>query len=447
MIRIKKGLDLPITGQPEQVIEEARTVTSAAVLGQDFPGMKPTMLVGVGDQVRRGQALFACKKTAGVVYTAPIAGTVASINRGEKRALLSVVINAEEDDALAFGAVGADGIAALSAQQVREALRDSGLWIAFRTRPFSKVPDTQSSPHSIFVTAMDSNPLAADPAVIISEYATEFACGLDVVAKLTEGTVHICQKEGQFLPQGNDPSLSVEEFSGPHPSGLPGTHIHFIDPVGPAKTVWFVGYQDVIAIGHLFLTGELMSTRIVALGGPGVTKPRLLRTIVGANLEELTKGELAPGEQRIISGSVLTGHWVESPVEFLGRYHVQVSVLPEERERRFLGWLTPGADRHSIFPIYLSKFTGEKRVRFSTTTNGSPRAMVPIGTYESVVPLDILPTQLLRSILVGDLETAISLGCLEIDEEDLALCTYTCPAKYDYGPVLRGILETIEKEG
>ena len=190
-------------------------------------------------------------------------------------------------------------------------------------------------------------------------------------------------------------------FGGIHPAGLPGTHIHFIDPVSANKTVWFIGYQDVIAFGQLFLTGELDSRRTV-IGGPGATDPRLVKTVVGANLTELTAGELAEGEQRVISGSVLSGRGANEGLSYLGRYHVQVSVLPEDRERKLIGYLLPGAKMHSVFPAFLSKWIGEKSVDFTTNTNGSPRGMVPIGTYDAVMPMDILATQLMRSLLVGD---------------------------------------------
>jgi len=447
MIKIRKGLDLPISGQPEQVIEDARTVRSVALLGEDYPGMKPTMLVKEGDTVKKGQPLFTDKKNEGVQYTAPASGRVIGINRGAKRALLSLVIDVEGDETEVFDVPGEAGMSGLDAAQITDLLVQCGLWTALRTRPFSKVPAIGTRPHSIFVTAMDTNPLAADPSVIINERADQFGAGLDVLARLTDGPVHVCQEAGRTIPGGTNDRLTTQEFSGVHPAGLPGTHIHFIDPVSSSKTVWFVNYQDVIAIGQLFLTGSLDSSRVVALGGPGVEKPRLLRTVLGANLEELTAGELDGGDNRIVSGSVLSGRTAESPVEFLGRYHLQVSILPEDRERRLIGYLTPGADRHSVFPIYLSKWLGESGIRFTTTTNGSQRGMVPIGTYETVMPLDILPTQLLRSLLVGDLDAAINLGCLELDEDDIALCTYACPAKYEYGPVLRSVLETIEKEG
>ncbi len=447
MIKIRKGLDLPIAGKPDQSIGEARTVRSVAILGDDYPGMKPTMAVAEGDAVAKGQLLFSCKKTPGVVYTSPVAGTVAAVNRGAKRALRSVVIDVAEGEELQFTAHGPDALGGLSREAVVEQLLNSGAWTGIRTRPFSRVPDPTTAPHSIFVTAMDSSPLAADASVIIPEYANEFSAGLDVLTKLTDGPVHVCHEQGKFLPTGNADNITTHEFTGPHPAGLAGTHIHFIDPVSPSKTVWYVNYQDVIAIGHLFLTGSIFAERVVALAGPGAVQPRLVKTVVGANLDELTAGELQEAPQRVISGSVLAGHTAEGALAYLGRYHLQVSVLPEDSERRLFGYLSPGSDRHSVFPAFLSKWLGEKNVSFSTTTNGSTRAMVPIGTYDAVMPMDILATQLLRSLLVGDLETAVNLGCLELDEEDIALCTYACPGKYEYGPVLRNVLSQIEKEG
>lgn len=444
MIRTRKGLDLPIAGAPEPVIEPGAAVRTVALLGEDYPGMKPTMRVQEGDRVKAGQPLFSDKRNEGVLYTAPAAGVVSAIHRGAKRALLAVVIDVEGDDAEQFTAADP---ASVDRDQVVEKLVASGLWTALRTRPFSKVPQLETEPHSIFVTAMDTSPLAADPMLVIDEHAAQFSAGLDVLARLTPGKVFVCHEAGREAPGGRDSGITPAAFAGPHPAGLPGTHIHFLDPVGPHKTVWFIGYQDVVAFGYLFLEGRLWNERVVALGGPGVERPRLLRTLLGANLTELTAGELEQGDQRVISGSVLAGRTAEQPVDFLGRYHVQVSVLPEDRERRLLGYLSPGPSRHSVFPIYLSTWLGRRPLNFTTTTNGSPRGMVPIGTYEQVMPLDILPTQLLRSLLVRDIDSAINLGCLELDEDDVALCTYVCPAKYEYGPVLRDVLTIIEKEG
>ena len=451
MFKIKKGLDLPIAGTPSGDLVDAKTVRSVAVLGEDYPGMKPTMAVAEGDRVKQGQILFSDKKTEGVVFTAPAAGTVSSINRGAKRAFIGLVIDVESDvdgdQAEAFASYAAKDLTTLERQTVVNQLLQSGAWTALRTRPFSRIPDPQSTPNSVFVTAIDTNPLAADPKPIIAAREAEFAAGLAVLGRLTDGAVHLCQDDSEALAASTQVGVTSHVFAGPHPAGLPGTHIHFVDPVSTNKTVWFIGYQDVIAIGYLFLNGRVLNERVVALGGPGVTTPRLLRTSVGANLDELTAGELAGGEQRVISGSILAGHTARGQHAFLGRYHTQVSVLTEDRERKLFGWLVPGAAVHSVFPAFLSKWIGEKSVSFSTNTNGSTRAMVPIGTYDDVIPMDILATPLMRSILVGDVEKSINLGCLELDEEDVALCTYACPGKYEFGPVLRDLLTQIEKEG
>lgn len=445
MIKLKHGLDLPITGAPAQRIEAARPVRSVAVIGFDYHGMKPTMEVQVGDRVKLGQLLFTDKKTPGVRYTAPAAGVISAIHRGEKRVLQSVVIDIDGDEQEIFAQYAADQLDALSDQQVRDNLQQSGLWTALRTRPFSKVPALDAVPNSIFVTAVDTHPLAADPAVIIAEHAADFENGLKVLGNLAK--VFLCKADGANLPGEKLAKVQSEAFAGPHPAGLPGTHIHFLDPVSASKSVWQIGYQDVIAIGKLFTTGQLFVERVIALGGPVAEQPRLLRTRLGANLEELTAGELKPGFNRVISGSVFGGRTAQGAFAFLGRYHNQVSCLSEGNQREMMHYLRAGVNKHSVMNIFVSKLASAKLFNFTTTTNGSPRAMVPVGNYEAVMPLDILPTQLLRYLIVGDTEMAQKLGCLELDEEDLALCTYVCAGKYEYGPILRDNLTRIEKEG
>jgi Na+-transporting NADH:ubiquinone oxidoreductase subunit A len=239
----------------------------------------------------------------------------------------------------------------------------------------------------------------------------------------------------------------LEEFSGVHPAGNAGTHIHFLDPANDSKQVWSISYQDIIAIGKLFTTGELSVERIFSIAGPMVKNPRLVKSRLGANITDLLAGELKSGGNRCISGSVFGGRTARNTVDYVGRYAQQVSVLEETTEREFMGWLSPGANKFSVMNIYISKLFSGKLFNFTTTTNGSDRAMVPIGTYEKIMPLDILPTQLLRALIVGDTEQAQLLGCLELDEEDLALCTFVCPGKYEYGPILRDNLTRIEKEG
>ena len=445
MIKIKHGLDLPITGAPAQQIEAARPVRSVAVIGFDYQGMKPTMSVQVGDRVKLGQVLFVDKKNEGVVYTAPGAGVVSAIHRGEKRVLQSVVIDLDGDEQETFAQYAPEQLASLDAALVRDNLQRSGLWTALRTRPFSKVPAIDAAPSSIFVSAIDTHPLAADPAVIIAEQATDFENGLKVLARLAP--VFLCKAAGVSLAGEGVAGVTSEAFAGPHPAGLPGTHIHFLDPVSAGKTVWTINYQDVIAAGKLFVSGQLSVERVVALGGPVVERPRLLRTRLGANLSELTAGELAPGNNRVVSGSLLGGRVARGACDFLGRYHLQVSCLLEGNDREVMHYLRAGVNKHSVMNVFVSKLNAAKRFAFSTTTNGSPRAMVPVGNYEAVMPLDILPTQLLRYLIVGDTEMAQKLGCLELDEEDLALCTYVCAGKYEYGPILRDNLSRIEKEG
>lgn len=451
MIRIKRGLDLPINGAPEQAIEDAAAVRSVAILGNDYVGMKPTMEVREGDRVRLGQLVFTDKKTEGVKYTAPGTGTVRAINRGEKRVFLSLVIDLDDDqsDQEVFASYDDAQIASLERDKVVENLVDSGLWTTLRTRPFSKVPDPQSTPSSIFVNLMDSNPLAMDPELVARDHAQDLLRGISVLARLTDGNVFLCRRAGSFAGlegQGLPAGVQVEDFDGPHPAGLTGTHIHFLDPVSLNKWVWSVNFQDVIAIGKLFSTGQIWNERVVALAGPQVKRPRLLRTRVGANLNELLANELEDGDNRIISGSVLAGRKVADPENFLGRYHQLLTVVKEGRDRPLFGYLSPGANRHSNLGIYLSSLFKGKKLDMTTSTNGSERAMVPVGSYETIMPLDILPTQLLRSLIVGDIEAAMNLGCLELDEEDLALCTYVCPGKYEYGPILRSNLTRIEKE-
>lgn len=448
MIEVKKGLDLPITGAPEQRIEDAQPVRHVAILGTDYVGMKPTMEVQEGDKVKLGQLLFTDKKIDGVRFTAPAGGEVVAINRGEKRRLLSVVIKVDEnEEAMTFASHDRGALGQLDRQTVVDQLVESGLWTALRTRPFSRTPAIDSVPADIFVTAVDTHPLSADPAFIINENAQAFEDGLKVLTRLTEGNVFLCTGANASIPGGDVSGVKTESFAGPHPAGLVGTHIHYLSPVALHKKVWHIGYQDVIAFGKLFVEGKLDVTRIVAVGGPRAEKPRILRTRVGASTQELLAGEvIKPDDTRVISGSVFSGAAAEGKLTYLGRFHNQISLLEEGNKRTFMGWLSLGANRHSVMGIYLSKFKGLSNYAPTTSTNGSERAMVPVGNYERVMPLDIMPTQLLRSLIVGDIEVAMQLGCLELDEEDLALCTYVCPGKYEYGPILRDNLTMIEKE-
>ena len=450
MITIKKGLDLPITGEPSREISEHRPA-HVALIGYDYVGMKPTMNVKEGDIVAKGQPVFEDKKRAGVIYTAPAAGKVIAIKRGERRVFESLVIAVDPNGAeVEFQRYDSQQLADLDSEVVETQLLASGEWTAFRTRPFSRAPEIGARPHAIFVTAMDTNPLAFDPMLLINEQLQAFNDGLAVLSTLSPKTFVCHHGNSQLTPVAKTAANNVTEyhsFAGKHPAGLAGTHIHFLHPIMRGTSVWTIGYQDVIAIGKLFTSGRLYTRRLLSLAGPAVSNPHIIATERGADIAALTKGHLAAGENRVISGSVLSGRQVFGNIAYLGRFDNQVSVLAEGRERPAFHFFTPGANRFSKLPIYISQFFGGKKYNFTTTSNGSPRAMVPIGVYEEVMPQDYLPTQLLRALIIEDIITAVDLGVLELDEEDLALCTFVSPGKYEFGDILRDNLTRIELEG
>ncbi len=454
---VKKGLDIPITGGPEQRIDNAPPPAKVALVADDSVGMRPTMFVTPGDAVKRGQLLYEDKKTPGVLYTSPGAGKVLAVNRGERRAFQTVVIELNEnersgnltpDDEVPFNSYTGKAIAGLARDDIRTLLVESGLWTAFRTRPYSKVPAPDAEPQAIFVTAMSTDPLAPSADVIFDGRQAEFDQGLLCLVKLCEGTTYLCRAPGSKISADPHSGVITEEFDGPHPAGTAGFHIHTLYPVNSERTAWHIDFQDVIAMGKLFATGKLDVERTISLAGPAVKRPRLLRTRLGASTDDLVQGELERGDNRVVSGSVLSGRTAMGEVlGYLGRYHHQISALLEGRERQFLGWMMPGFDKFSVAKLFASSLFPGKKMPFTTAVNGSIRAMIPFGFYEDVMPMEIMPTFLLRAMMAGNIEKAEQLGCLELDEEDLALCTFVCAGKIEYGQVLRNMLETIEKEG
>ena len=449
MIKVKKGLNVPIVGSPTEDLDTLKNVRSVAIIGSDYHGMRPTMLVEEGDTVKLGQALFEDKKNPGVIFTSPGAGKIESINRGPRRALQSVVIELGEEASVKFDKYEENQLKTIPSAEIRKNLISSGLWTAFRTRPFSKIPAINSNPSNIFVTAIDTNPLGPNANKIIEMNESLFNSGLNVIKALTEQPIHLCVDSDFSLDLEKDSQLIDHTFSGPHPAGLAGTHMHFISPATLKNVNWTINYQDVIAFGELFLTGELPIDKIVSLAGPQVTNPRLIKTRIGACTDELCAGELTQRDNRVISGSIINGREAVGPFAYLGRYHNQISVVSEtnKSDRQFMNWLNPGPRRFSKIPLFISSLFSDKEFKFKTLMNGSDRAIVPIGIYEEVVPLNILPTILLRYIAVGETEKIQSLGGLELDEEDLALCSFVCPSKYDFGSLLRSNLTQIEVEG
>ncbi len=443
--KLKKGLELPVQGAPDQTIQPGPEFSTVGVLGSDYLGLKPRMLVQEGDEVQRGTPLFCHKDVPDAMMVAPLTGKVVAINRGARRVLQSVVIEVSDsnDAGVDFSATGD----AESAEGITAKLCASGLWTAFRTRPYSKMPQPGTKPSAIFVTAMDSEPLAGDAAVIIKDAGEAFAEGLKAVAKLTDGKTYLCQKDGDTLPGADVAGVEPAAFSGPHPAGLAGTHIHFLEPLAGEKLVWTIGYQDIIAIGRLMQTGHLDPNVVIALSGPGARQPRLIRTVMGASTDDLTSDEVnIEGTARIISGSILSGKLADGPTAFLGRFARQVSIIREDPDQIPMGWIRPMPSKYAVQPVLGSAFA-KKLFAFTSNLNGGRRAMVPTGTFEELMPQDYLPTQLLRALLVMDTDTAQALGALELDEEDLGLVGFACPAKYEYGLALRDCLTKIEKEG
>ncbi len=443
--KLKKGLELPIEGAPDQTIQPGPEFSQVAALGGDYLGLKPRMLVQEGDEVQRGTPLFCHKDVPEAMMVAPMTGKVIQINRGARRVLQSVVIEISDpnDAGVDFSGVGNGD----TAEGVAEKLCAAGLWTAFRTRPYSKMPSPGTNPAAIFVTAMDSEPLAADAAVIIADAGEAFAAGLAAVAKLSDGKTYLCHKDGDTIPGADVAGVEAAAFAGPHPAGLAGTHIHFLEPLAGDKQVWTIGYQDVIAIGRLMQSGHLDPNVVIALSGPGARQPRLIRTAMGASTDELTKDEIdVDGTPRIISGSVLSGTQAEGPTAYLGRFARQITIIREDHDQIPMGWIRPMPSKYSFQPV-LGSALSNKLYNLTSNLNGGRRAMVPTGVFERLMPQDYLPTQLLRALLVMDTDTAQALGALELDEEDLGLVGFACPAKYEYGLALRDCLAKIEKEG
>lgn len=413
LINIRQGLSIPIDGAPEQSVHPAHDASRVAVLGADYPDLRPSLCVGEGDQVRRGERLFTDRAAPSVCITAPASGCIAEINRGPRRSLASIVIERNDDPPIRFVHHDEAALAALDPLDIRAQLLACGLWTSFRVRPRQAVPPPDARPVELFVTAIDTNPLAADPRSVIAEDPDAFRRGLWLVSRLTLGTTYLCSAPGDALPAAPESNLVEVMFAGPHPAGLPGTHMHHLGATStPRADRWHIGYQDVMAIGHLFRTGELPTHRIVALGGSGVLRPRLVRALRGADIGEVLMGEVtdsSAANSRVICGSPLTGSLPDPTTQYLGAFHNQVCVMQ-------------GHD-----PV--CRQTG----------------MLPLEAFERLWPFDVPPLPLLRALLIKDTETAVALGCLDLDPDDLALCSYLCPARLDYGAALLDTLNTLER--
>jgi Na+-transporting NADH:ubiquinone oxidoreductase subunit A len=446
VIHIKRGLDLPIHGALASTsLVDGPATDRVALLPQESWGIKVKMLVETGQEVQIGTPLYCDRRDPDVLFTSPAAGVVQAINRGKRRAVLSVVIDvAEQEKQVEFEKLDLN---AASRDSLVAALCKSGLWPNLRQRPFDTVAHSGDSPRSIFVTAMDTAPLAPPPLALLVGREAAFKQGLIALEKLSEGATFLCTAAGEDWSAMLADGISHQTFKGKHPAGNAGVHINALDPVGMERKAWHVDYQGVADIGEFLSTGKLSVERRVAVVGPAANQTSLVKSRRGAATAGF-KSYAKSGEVRFISGSVLDGATANPECQkgFIGRFCNQLTLVDDAPERELLNWTMPVGTRWSLTNSYLAKFV-RKAFKVDTDMNGALRAIVPIGLYERVMPMDILPTQLIKALASDDLETAEKLGVLELAEEDLALCQYVCPSKVDITGLLRAMLTRIEKEG
>jgi Na+-transporting NADH:ubiquinone oxidoreductase subunit A len=413
VIRIRGGVDLRFEGAPRQSIVVGPPIRTVAVLGTDYPGVRFDVLVEPGDEVAAGQPLLRDRKHADRLVVAPVSGRIAAVTRGARRSIQAVEISVSSDAASPFALP-----AALDRDSLRALLLSSGLWAAVSARPFGRPADLSAIPEALFITAMDTRPHAPDPAVVIAEHAGWFRRGAEALTRLTSGKTYLCHAAGTKIAGGD--GVTDAAFSGRHPAGLPSTHIHHLHPVYRAsRTVWQIGYQDVIALGHLLETGSIWTDRIVAVSGPAVSSPALLRTHPGASLHELVAGRLSTEAVRLLSGSGLDGRLQV----FLSRGHLQAFAAP-----------------HHLRP---QQKTGLRHFLRSLSEAGVP-ALIPNAGHERAAPAGVLPVPFLRALSVGDVDTAVQLGALELVEEDMALLSHVDGDRADFGAMLRSVLDDVE---
>jgi len=437
VIKTKKGLNLPISGNPSTEVDSSTAINSIAVLGSNYVGLKPTMMVDEGDAVFSGQKLFENKRNPGTFVTAPSSGIVKSINRGDRRRFLSLIIETDITlDAIKFDIDHYSNSI--------DFLIDTGALSYFRSRPYNRIPELNTLPSAIFINACDTNPLSIDPHELIKLDQDLFNKGLHFIKSINSDIKTFCSYQNSNFDKSIK-DVRYSQFIGPHPAGLVGTHIHFLHPVGQNRSVWTISWQEVISLGYLLENKTLRSEKFISIGGPNANDPKILKIKYGSNLLELTAGKILENS-RIISGSVLNGHTGEGVMNYLGAFDNQVSVLPDESNDILFNWVMPGLKLHSKLPVFLSSWIKPKEFKFNVSMNGGNRAIVPVASYQEIMPLNILTTQLLKSLVTFDIELGEKLGVLELAPEDLALASYVCPSKYDYQSILDTNLEKMYEE-
>jgi len=451
--KLKKGYDINLAGRSAKEVVGAQQPRIFALQPPDFRGLRPRLQVEVGSHVKIGSVLFFDKTNPAIKFVSPASGQVVQINRGERRAIMEVVVESDgKDEYEFFTASDVQKIGQLDRSEIIQRLLDGGMWPYIRQRPFSKIADPGAFPRDIFICAMDTAPLAPDYNVLLQGQEENFQTGVTVLSKLTEGKVHLSVNgRTEKFTGALETVEGVEKhsFTGPHPAGNISVHIHHINPINPGQIVWYIYAPDVALIGKFFLEGKLPIERIIALAGSSVKEEyrKYYRTRLGVPVQSLVReGDLCDDHVRHISGNVLSGRKI-SETGFLGFYDRLLTVIPDSRKRELFGWLTPGLKEDSFTRLFLSKLIPQKEYIKDTRIYGGKRAFIQTGEYEKVLPMDILPMHLVKSIIAEEIEDMIGLGLLEVDEEDFALCTYICPSKIDFGDYIRKGLEILEREG
>lgn len=444
-IRIKKGLNINLEGAAEKITATADPAETIALKPDDFKGLTPKLSVKQGDEVKAGSPVFYDKQRPEIVIPSPVSGEVVEIVRGDKRKIMEVKILADKEvKHLDFGKTNP---AQLNREQVVEKLLASGAWSLLRQRPYGIIPSPTAKPKAVFISAFDTAPLATDNDFAVHGQTEVFQAGIDAIAKLTDGKVHL-NVNGVVKPSEvftNCKNVQINKFSGPHPAGNVGIQIHHISPINKGEAVWYLNPQDVLIIGRLFTQGVFDATRLVAVTGSQVVKPKYYKMIAGSSVKNVLKGNVKEGKSRYISGNVLTG--TKIPAEgHLGFYDAQVTVIPEGDEPEFMGWLAPGFDKMSASRTFFSWLTPGKKYALNSNQHGEHRAYVVTGQYESVLPMDIYPVQLIKAIMIEDLEAMEGLGIYEVSEEDFALCEFVCTSKTEVQKIIRQGLDTMLRE-
>lgn len=443
-IKIKKGLDIKLVGEAEKTVVDLKA-DKYAVKPTDFIGVFPKLLVKEGDSVKAGSPLFFDKYRDNIQFTSPVSGKVIELKRGAKRKLLEIVI--EADNEISYEDFGGANASDLDREQIIEKFLKSGVWPFIRQRPYSVIADPKDDPKSIFISAFDTNPLAADKDLLLHGHGEEFQAGIDALEKLTSGKVHLNVNADLASSKvfTNSKNVQINQFSGPHPAGNVGTQIHAIDPINKGEVVWYLNPEDVLTIGKLLKNGTYDATKIVAFAGSEVLKPKYYKTIGGAEVSAFAANNVTEGDKRFISGNVLSGEQI-SANGYLGFYHSLITVIPEGNVHEFFGWMIPSLKKFSFYRTAFSWLMPRKKYRLNTNLNGGERAFVITGQYEKVFPFDIYPMQLVKAAMIEDIDAMENLGIYEVDEEDFALCEYICPSKINMQSVIRDGLDLMRKE-